>query len=516
MSLVDVNGDPLKSTAVSMGGEISSWRGMGRMTDELLLPSKMDSDGKASDLIQTHGVAAGAVQTYIDGIVGHQFRLSAKPLYKRLGISAEDAREWATDVEAAFTEYAEDTRCYIDAEERRTFTMLIRDGVRSHFTHGEIFSSAEWIKHQGSLFRTSIKPIASHRICNPDGQMDSESLRGGIELNRHGAAVACHLKSSQYNAFGLSGGGKWRRIKLRKAWGRRQILHIFDPIGDGNTRGSTAFLSILSRLKMLDKYQGVRLQNAVLNAMYAATIETDLDSDTAFSIIGGGEEGQKKMLNWLDMAHTYHSSANITMNGLKIPHLVPGEKLNLNAPANVDNGFAAFEQSLLRNVAAGLSLSYEQLAKDYSKVSYSSARAALMNEWRYFQGRRATIAGRYATEIYSLWLEEAINKNIITLPRKALFNFYEATAAWTRSLWIGAGRLAIDGLKEVKEAVLRIEAGLSTYEKELALLGEDYQEIFEQQVRETKEREAAGLPRPAWAAQIAAAPDHQEQHNANA
>ncbi|STN54854.1 capsid protein of prophage [Escherichia coli] len=38
--------------------------------------------------------------------------------------------------------------------------------------------------------------------------------------------------------------------------------------------------------------------------------------------------------------------------------------------------------------------------------------------------------------------------------------------------------MAIDGLKEVQESVMRIEAGLSTYEKELALMGEDYQDIF--------------------------------------
>ena len=40
--------------------------------------------------------------------------------------------------------------------------------------------------------------------------------------------------------------------------------------------------------------------------------------------------------------------------------------------------------------------------------------------------------------------------------------------------------MAIDGLKEVQESVMRIEAGLSTYEKELALMGEDYQDIFRQ------------------------------------
>lgn len=46
--------------------------------------------------------------------------------------------------------------------------------------------------------------------------------------------------------------------------------------------------------------------------------------------------------------------------------------------------------------------------------------------------------------------------------------------------------MAIDGLKEVQEAVMRIEGGLSTYEKELALMGDDYQEIFRQQLRESQ------------------------------
>lgn len=45
-----------------------------------------------------------------------------------------------------------------------------------------------------------------------------------------------------------------------------------------------------------------------------------------------------------------------------------------------------------------------------------------------------------------------------------------------------------------------IEAGLSTYEKECAKRGDDYQEIFAQQVRETMERRAAGLKPPARAA----------------
>ncbi len=70
--------------------------------------------------------------------------------------------------------------------------------------------------------------------------------------------------------------------------------------------------------------------------------------------------------------------------------------------------------------------------------------------------------------------------------------------------------MAIDGLKEVKEAVLRIESGLSTYEREAGLMGEDYQELFAQQVREMEERREAGLPSASWVKTQELAPDEQD------
>lgn len=45
---------------------------------------------------------------------------------------------------------------------------------------------------------------------------------------------------------------------------------------------------------------------------------------------------------------------------------------------------------------------------------------------------------------------------------------------------------------------MNVANGLSSYEKELAKMGEDYQEIFNQQVREMKERNEAGLPPAGW------------------
>ena len=325
-------------------------------------------------------------------------------------------------------------------------------------------------------------------------------MRAGIEFDRYGAAVAYHVRQGAGSALGLNNGlgDRWRRVTARTAHGRRKFIHLFEPVEDGQTRGANQFLAVLEQMHMLPKLQHTKLQNATVNAMYAATIESELGSEAAMQVIGGGDESVAGLQKWLMAMNEYHTSAGIRLNGVKVPHLIPGERLNMHTSGNVDNGFVDLESSILRWMATGLNLPIEPFSNDYRQSSYSSSRASMMEGWRYYMGRRKIIAARFAGQLFSLVLEEALQRRILTLPRGASRSFYEAKAAWCNAEWIGSGRLAIDGLKEVKEAVLRIESGLSTYEKELALMGEDYQEVFAQQVREMTERKEAGLPPPSW------------------
>ena len=384
-------------------------------------------------------------------------------------------------------------------EGKRTFTEFIREGVGVHAFNGEIFVQPVWDTESTQLFRTRFKAVSPKRVDTPGHGMGNRFLRAGVEVDRYGRAVAYHICEDD---FPFSGSGRWERIPRELPTGRPAMLHIFEPVEDGQTRGANQFYSVMERLKMLDSLQATQLQSAIVKAMYAATIESDLDTEKAFEYIAGAPQGQKDnpLINILDKFSTWYDTNSVTLGGVKIPHLFPGDDLKLQTAQDSDNGFSALEQALLRYIAAGLGVSYEQLSRDYSKVSYSSARASANESWRYFMGRRKFIASRLATQMFSCWLEEALLRGIIRPPR-ARFDFYQARSAWSRAEWIGAGRMAIDGLKEVQESVMRIEAGLSTYEKELALMGEDYQDIFRQQVRESAERQKAGLSRPVWIAQ---------------
>ena len=508
VEILGPDGNPYRGyngTQEGFGGQLAEWNPALQSADAALLPNLDMGNARSDDLVRNHGYASGGVQLHVDNIVGSLFRLSYKPNWQVLGIDEQAAREFAKEVEWEWREFAEDENgLYIDAERKRTFTMLVREATATDTRYGEAMGSAEWIKRPGSFYNTAIKLVSPKRISNPYGAPNTQKLKGGVRCDRFGAALGYYIKSPSHNldlSLHSYHHGKWQYVRRQTGWGRLQFLHVFEPREDGQTRGDNKFLSIMEQLHMVDKLQKTKLQNAIVNAMYAAVIESELDSEQAMEFILGAEDPAKTnqaINSWMQNIAAYNKGANIRMNGVKTPHLFPGDKLSLKHPSNSDNGFAALEQAILRYCADGMNVSYEQLARDYSNVNYSSARASIMETWRYFMGQRKVKASRFATQVFSLWLEEAISSGKIQLPKGAKYNFWQRKSAWCRCEWIGSGRLSIDGLKEIQEAVLRIESGLSTYEKECAQMGEDYQEIFAQQVREVEERRKAGLPPPSW------------------
>lgn len=74
------------------------------------------------------------------------------------------------------------------------------------------------------------------------------------------------------------------------------------------------------------------LQYAVVNATYAASIESDMPSADAFATIGGTDNPAQGMGDWAEaylgqIAQYSGGAKNLTLDGVKIPHLYPGTKL---------------------------------------------------------------------------------------------------------------------------------------------------------------------------------------------
>lgn len=272
------------------------------------------------------------------------------------------------------------------------------------------------------------------------------------------------------------------------------MIHLFEQQRPDQTRGIAAMVSALKEMRITKQFRDVVLQNAVVNATYAASIESDLPPAEAFATLGGTDNIAAAMGSYVEqylgqIAEYSGGARNLQLDGVKIPHLFPGTKLNLHQAGKGGPLGQEFEQSLLRYIAASLGVSYEQLSKDYSQTNYSSARAAMAETWKRMNAVKRQVADRFATTVYRLWLEEAINKGAIqSLPAAArppgwLYQDQRLDAI-SKCDWIGASRGQIDELKETQAAVLRLKFNLSTDEDEIARLGKDWREVKRQRARE--------------------------------
>ncbi len=506
IQVVDVG--PLVERAVGGGlegaernnRETFNWHPAIVSPDQQINPVKEMADARSLDSIQNDGYGTGALHIHRDSIVGAQYVLNAQPNAEVLGADDAWAEDFQSQIEGRFNLLADSEECWFDASGVNTFTGLIRLAVGGFMFTGEVLGAAEWLRASNRPFKTAIQMISPSRLCNPDFKWDDKFLRRGVRRDMYGQALGYWIKLTHPGSFFMMPEDemRWKYIEARKPWGRRQVIHIIEQMRPDQTRGIADMVAALKQMRMTKKFQDVTLQNAVVQASYAAAVESELPREIVFGSMGAGQAGFTEMLgSYMNALSSYVAgSQNIAIDGVKMPHLFPGTKLNLQpmgTPGGVGTGY---ESSLLRHTAAALGLSYEQFSRDYTKTNYSSARASMVETWKFMQGRKKSCADRLAKMIYTLWLEEEINAGRVPLPKgKGPEIFYDPVMreALTACDWIGASRGQIDELKETQSAVMRIKSGLSSYELEAARLGLDYRRLFRQRAREDRLAAKLGL-----------------------
>jgi lambda family phage portal protein len=188
------------------------------------------------------------------------------------------------------------------------------------------------------------------------------------------------------------------------------------------------------------------------------------------------------------------------MGGIRIPKLFPGESIETVNSDNALSEFEAFEHAVLRSISAATGATAEEISRDYSRVNYSSARAAMLVAWKTLLRRRQDFAVGFATPVYAAWLEEAVDRGYVPLPTGAP-DFAEWRAAYAGCRWIGPGRGWIDPVKERQGEVLGMDAGFGTLESVVAeISGADWRDVLQQRAAEVDEFKRLGLKMPDWAA----------------
>jgi lambda family phage portal protein len=493
--------NPSKDSALMGGYEgadlfdrtLTQWQPPRQSADMVVLPAKYIAEGRARDLSRNDAYVAAGSEFHRDAVVGSRLRLMSEPVHLRLGQSEAWAEEFAEEVEDKWEVYAESEECFIDAQAKLTFTGMCRLAVITYVTHQEVLATAEWKRSNRRPAKTAIMLIDPDRLATPQEKFYmrmSGKIRGGIERANNGEFTAFHIHEGYPHESLFTGIYDSKRIAARKPWGRRQVIYISEPTRIDQTRGISQLVTALKETKIARRYRDVVLQNAVINATYAATIESELPSEQIYAMMGNGSttDPTTELVNYVGqymkaMAGFSSGSKRLQIDGAKIPHLPPGTKLNMQNAGTPGGVGTDFEGSLLRYLAASLGTTYEELTRDLRNTNYSSIKAGMAMTDRTMQARKTMVVDRFANQAYQLWLEEMISSGSLETVTSRMPSIYEGTNLqyYARAEWLGSGRTQIDELKETQAALLRIKGRLSTYKKELARLhGADWRKVFRQ------------------------------------
>lgn len=478
--------------AARRDGAHAHWRAVPRSADADWLEDRDEVVAKARDIGRNEGVGASASMRVINSAVGFRWDFTSKPNHRALGISYEAARDLGQDIDAAWEQYAYGIHFSADAERTLTFGQLLRLSAAHIFNDGEMLGLIEWASNETTRFKTRLRIVDPDRLSNPNGKPDTQTLRGGVEKDFNGVPIRYWIREGHPEDIGTGSGRAsmnwhaWERYSTNLD--RPQVLHAFDKLRAGQTRGVTRFASVLNLFRSFSRFTEKTIEAAALNALFLGFVKSN-----------AGPSAVKEGFDPDDMSafaaerEDFYSENPVLVDGVQLPVLGPDDDITMQTTARDTSGFDGFTRAILRLIAAALGVTYEELSMDFSTTNYSSARAALMIAWKETLALRGLIEQQIVWPFFAAWLEEAIDIGAVVLPAGAP-DFYDAIDAYVEGRWRGPGRGHIDPTKEIAAAAARIEAGISTLEDECAEYdGSDWVEKLEQQAREGAMRARLGL-----------------------
>jgi lambda family phage portal protein len=463
---------------------------------------------RVRDIVRNDGWASGAVTRILDNAIGGNLRPISKPDHHFLkmitgnsSFDAEWAKEFGKAVDTHWKTWAFDAARYCDATRNQNFSQMMRVAFRHKLVDGDALSQIVWIEDRvgygRARYATAVQLIDPDRLSNPQQQFDNKSMHGGVKIDDWGSATGYWIRQAHWSDWWA--GAKtvtWDLIPREYSWGRPIIVHDFDGDRASQHRGGAGiFTSVLQRLKMLIRYDGAELDSAIINAIFAAYVESPFDHSLMAESLSDGEHVSR----YQEDRAEFHEQNRLLLGNSRMPILFPGEKINSVTATRPNSNFKDFENSVLRNVASGAGVSAQQVSNDWSDVNYSSARAAMLEAWKTMARRRFEFGEHFCSPVRSAWLEESFAIDDLPLPSNAP-DFAQFRQAYSRCRWLGPGRGWVDPIAEKQAAVLGMQAGLTTLEREAAEYeGEDFEEILEQRAYEVKRFKELGLEPPDWA-----------------
>lgn len=426
---------------------------------------------------QSAPMAAAAVGVLTTAVVGKGLHLHVHIDHDYLGMSKEEAKEWAANVEAEFDMWSESSLA-CDFVGKNDFYKLQHLAFHAWLQGGDSFSlfrraDAAW----HSPYRLRIQLIDADRVSNPNG-ISQHALAGcipldngnhiinGVEVDGDGRIVAYHIANSwpDYTISDVT----WHRVeKWGRATGMPNILHLTKDERVGQLRGVPLVSSVIETIVQHSRYLNAEMVAAVLQAHFNGFVTSDANSAILAQPKGGAALGVDGDDSDDGEGEDASVREDLPLDPGAVYQLRPGEKITFSESTRPGTQFEPFLRTLAAQTGAAIEIPGDVLLKEYNS-SYSASRAAIQDFWEVVKKYRDWFQGDFCAPIYAEWLMEAVGSGRIKAP--GFFADARTRRAWLDHSWVGSAMPQLDPTKEVAAIKSMLEMGILTHKDATTLL----------------------------------------------
>jgi len=400
--------------------------------------------GRSEDLYHHNPLSHGAIETNVNNIVGSGLKPHPQLNGEILGLNEDETKELSKNILREFNFVASSQ--LLDAEKSLNFYEMQKIIFYEMLISGDVFVLMPYITKKSTPYKTTLKIISAEQV-----QSNDFKIKGGIEVGENGEPLYYHILKEHPNT--KAGTIKESiRIKAFDKEDRRLVLHIFKKNEAGQKRGIPYLAPVISAMKLLGDYSDAELTATLISSLYTVFVTTEGGDGLDFEI--KDEESKEDKSD-------YALSAGATVN------LKNGEKIEIADPNRPNKNYEIFYRAIVREIGVGLDLPYEILVKHFES-SYTAARASFLEAWKYYKRQRALIITQFAQPVYERIIEEGVILGRIKAKgflEDPFLRHYYLSCRWT-----GDAQGAIDEIKEVRAAKMRVEEGFSTREQEASII----------------------------------------------
>ena len=455
---------------------LKNWYTEERSADREILPNLKKLRERANDLYNNDAASHGTIKTLTQGVTAGGLELQATMnrdfLKKKYAFSDNDIDSMEDAVEMEWDLFSDSVEC--DFQRRLHFSEIEELGFLNFANTGETIATLPFKDRSGSPFGLKIALIDSSRLQNPNKMGDSNAIAGGIETNRYGEIIAYHIIDEAVEVV-KNFAPTWKRIPaFGSKTGRPNILHIFRSEKVGQRRGLPFLYPVFEELKQSGRFSEAALAKQVISQMLTVFIKHNKELT---------EE------EYLDAQS--RNLVNYELGAGAVYHMAGDEDLQIVNPNLSENLYDSFMNGALKRIGMAVGIPYEVLAKQFQS-SYSAARAAQVEAWRFFINIRKWYVKKLHKPTYKELITESVARGRIDLP-----GFFEdplSQMAYLGSQWLGFGMPQMDPYKEARAAEIHKKNIWATDQEIAYSLGHgDIDKIYRRMSREKKQRIALDL-----------------------